>query len=100
MKKIYNNYSYRQTGDYSYISSLEELRAARAQLKEEINRKGSQLSQDYELFREAISPVTYIKKVIDKIISAKFIIDNVINGFKFARSIIDKLKRQDNEETE
>src|SRR5574344_988023 len=90
MRKTLSKYN--RAADYSDISSLEELRIARTRIKREIEQKEEELSEDYELFIEAISPIAYAKRVLDKVISIKFVIENIINGYNFAKSIIDKIR--------
>ena len=90
MRKTLSKYN--RAADYSDISSLEELRIARTRIKREIEQKEEELSEDNELFIEAISPIAYAKRVLDKVISIKFVIENIINGYNFAKSIIDKIR--------
>jgi hypothetical protein len=95
MRNTISKYSH--TGDYSKISSIEELRYARMQLRREIAEKEEELTENYDIFIEAISPIAYAKRLLDKIVSIKFVIDNIINGFNFAKSIIDRIRGREEE---
>lgn len=85
-KNNFNRHHYGKGIDYGAISNIEELRAARMQLRRSIELKEAALSKDVEAFKEAINPVTYLNRFITKLYSMEYFMQYFIKGYNWVKT--------------
>lgn len=82
----YKEYSKRV--DYSAISNLEDLRAARKNLEHKIINKETELNYQFKEIKELLNPATYINRLVMQFSSVEHIVRCFCRGFRVAREII------------
>ncbi|MBR5856580.1 MAG: hypothetical protein IKY70_04845 [Bacteroidales bacterium] len=86
--RIFRN-NYGSGIDYSRITNVQELKAARERLRNIIAIKEYELEGNVEAFKEAMNPVTYLNRLVEKICSLEYIIKYFIKGYDFVRNWFD-----------
>lgn len=72
--------------DYSSISNIEQLHAARERLRNMIELKEYEFEGDVRAFKEALNPVTYINRLITKLYSLDHLVKYFVQGYDFVRN--------------
>lgn len=72
--------------DYSSISNVEQLHAARERLRNMIDLKELELESDVNAFKQAINPVTYINRLVSKLYSFEYLVKYFVQGYDFVRN--------------
>lgn len=72
--------------DYSAISNMEQLHAARERLRNRIELKEYELDADVRAFKQAMNPVTYINRLVSKLYSFEYLAKYFMQGYEFVRN--------------
>ncbi len=86
--------------DYTSISNLQQLRQAREQLSFTVKLKGNQLKYDTAACKEALNPVTYINRLVNKLYSMEYLVKYFIKGYEYVRGMWDKKENTSRDMTE
>lgn len=76
-----------EKNDYTHISNLQQLQQARQRLKHVIELKELELKRDATACKDALNPITYINRVLDKIYSMEYLIKYIAKGYDFVKKI-------------
>ncbi len=83
--------------DYTHISNQQQLQQARQRLRHLIELKELELKRDATACRNAINPLTYINKVLDKIYSMEYLIKYIAKGYDFVKKIFNGVRIQESQ---
>lgn len=72
--------------DYSSISNIEQLHAARERLRNMIELKEYEFEGDVRAFKEALNPATYINRLVTKLYSLDHLVKYFVQGYDFVRN--------------
>ncbi len=84
--------------DYTSISTLQELQQARERLNFIIKIKESELKNDVGACKQALNPVTYLNRLVEKLYNMEYLAKYFIKGYEFVRDLL--YRRHDKPENE
>ena len=84
------NRNYKSDIDYSSISTMQELREAKLRLRGKLIIKKAEMSMEYDEFKEAINPMTYVRRFLAGFGSLDVIYSSFRQGYDWVSSFMEK----------
>ncbi len=96
--RIFNNTPGRRNVsgiDYSAITNMEQLRAARSHIAHLAELKERELIAGGQAVKDALNPITYINRFITKLYSMEYVIKFAMKGYDFIKGFFKKEQHPD-----